>query len=350
MDFITFKKAAKLLPTDISVIMRGRHGIGKSEIVRQMAKSFDLPVIERRLSQVTEGDLLGLPKIEGKATYFLPPEWFVSAMETPCLLFLDEFDRSTREVQQAAMELVLDRSIQGKEIHKDCRVYSAINGGKHGAMYSINSIDPALNDRFWIADIEPSIEEWIKWGQMEGNVITEILDFIRINESELEKDLTKNSHEITPSRRSWTRLSQVFQNNPQLLKNFNSDPTFIAICTGFVGIHSAGLFRSFLQRPYEHIKAEDILDRFEENEERLKKFEIEHLNFAMKKIADHCIDPRIRLWSKSQAKNMSKFFRLLKPELQIALWDKLTVPETKLENVQLLSQYVSDLLVNTLTR
>jgi len=350
MDFLTFKKAANLLPVEISVIMRGRHGIGKSEVVRQLAESFSLPLLDRRLSQVTEGDLLGLPKVDGKATKFLPPEWFVEAMENPCLLFLDEFDRSTREVQQAAMELVLDRSIQGKKIHKDCRVYSAINGGKHGAMYSVNSIDPALYDRFWIADIEPSIEEWVKWGMESKKIIPEILDFIRINNDQLERDLSKNSHEITPSRRSWTRLSKVLQENPDIIKSVRKNDIFIPICTGFVGIHATGLFKSYLLRPFEHIKAEDILDNFDENQERIRAFEVEHLNLALKKIGDHCNDPNTKPWTKSQAKNLAKFFDLLKPELQITLWDKITGSKTKFANVQLISQYVSGTMIGALTQ
>jgi hypothetical protein len=248
------------------------------------------------------------------------------------------------------MELVLDRSIQGKKIHKDCRVYSAINGGKHGAMYSVNSIDPALYDRFWIADIEPSIEEWVKWGMESKKIIPEILDFIRINNDQLERDLSKNSHEITPSRRSWTRLSKVLQENPDIIKSVRKNDIFIPICTGFVGIHATGLFKSYLLRPFEHIKAEDILDNFDENQERIRAFEVEHLNLALKKIGDHCNDPNTKPWTKSQAKNLAKFFDLLKPELQITLWDKITGSKTKFANVQLISQYVSGTMIGALTQ
>jgi hypothetical protein len=351
MDFVTFKKVAILLSENISVLIRGKHGIGKSSVIKQIAEEFGLPVIDRRLAQLTEGDLLGLPKIDGESTYFLPLEWFITATKTPCVLFLDEFDRASREVQQAAMELILDRSIQGRKIHEGCRIYSAINGGKHGSSYSVNNIDPAIYDRFWIADIDPSIEEWIEWGKNEGNIYRPILDFIRINPSELEKDPTKNSYDVIPSRRSWTRLSCVLQNNPDLTKNINKNSSlFIAVCSGFVGIHSSGLFRQYLLRPFEHITAEDIIDRFEENEDRLIQFQVEHLNLAISKIVDNCTDKKIKLWTKSQAKNISKFFKILKPELQIAFWDKLTIVGTKIENIQLLSNYVSDMIISATTQ
>jgi MoxR-like ATPase len=62
-----------------------------------------LPVVERRASQMTEGDLLGLPdtatrSINGrKATTWNAPDWLVTACEQPVLLFLDEVDRALKK-------------------------------------------------------------------------------------------------------------------------------------------------------------------------------------------------------------------------------------------------------------
>ena len=60
MDIATFVTTAKALPPEISVLVRGPHGIGKSQVVRQVARHFNLQVIDRRLSQMTEGDMVGL--------------------------------------------------------------------------------------------------------------------------------------------------------------------------------------------------------------------------------------------------------------------------------------------------
>ena len=75
---------------------RGRHGVGKSQVVYQIAKKmtqilgledklgagYEYPVVERRLSQIGDvGDFLGLPRVEtgdfGPETQFTPPEWFL---------------------------------------------------------------------------------------------------------------------------------------------------------------------------------------------------------------------------------------------------------------------------------
>ena len=63
------------------VLMRGRHGIGKSQLVYQFAGRRTLDVIERRASQMTEGDLIGLPNIEGRSTKWNPPDWFKTACD-----------------------------------------------------------------------------------------------------------------------------------------------------------------------------------------------------------------------------------------------------------------------------
>ena len=67
VDFKTFKTVSKFI-CDVRkpILLRGRHGIGKSEVVYQTAEDLGLPVVERRASQMTEGDLVGLPVIDKK--------------------------------------------------------------------------------------------------------------------------------------------------------------------------------------------------------------------------------------------------------------------------------------------
>ena len=105
VDFATFLSVVPhILDAKLPVLLRGRHGGGKSEVVYQTAAVRGLPVVERRASQMTEGDLLGLPAtadtdIDGrKAPTWNAPDWLVTACERPVLVFLDEVDRATLEV------------------------------------------------------------------------------------------------------------------------------------------------------------------------------------------------------------------------------------------------------------
>ena len=51
-DFATFLSTVPaILQARLPVLIRGRHGVGKSEVVYMIAKERGLPVVERRASR-----------------------------------------------------------------------------------------------------------------------------------------------------------------------------------------------------------------------------------------------------------------------------------------------------------
>jgi len=61
IDFKTFVSVAPhVLNVRKPLMLRGRHGVGKSELVYQVAADLDLPVVERRASQMTFSSLMKL--------------------------------------------------------------------------------------------------------------------------------------------------------------------------------------------------------------------------------------------------------------------------------------------------
>jgi MoxR-like ATPase len=114
-DFHTLSKVIyPIMQQKYPIMLRGKHGIGKSEIVVQLAKYIGVSaLIDKRASQMQEGDLLGLPKLfetDSKVeTVWYPPDWYNKACESPCILFLDELDRASPEVRQGFFELADSR-------------------------------------------------------------------------------------------------------------------------------------------------------------------------------------------------------------------------------------------------
>ena len=208
---VDFKTFIELAPTvsnaRFPVLMRGRHGIGKSQVVNQIAEDDKLPVVERRASQMTEGDLVGLPVIKGNTTSWNPPDWFKFACDNPCVLFFDEVDRATTEVRQGLFELTDSRKLNGWKLHKDTLIYAAINGGEHGSNYQVSDMDPAELDRYSCWDLEPTVEDWLAWAKDRVNTV--IWDFINQNPKHLEHTDDVEPNKVYPSRRSWDRLNQT---------------------------------------------------------------------------------------------------------------------------------------------
>lgn len=343
MRIKTFKNIAKRLPVDISVLIRGRHGSGKSQCVYQIAKELNLPVLERRLSQLTEGDLIGLPhKLEqnGKprATKFLPMDWFVDAMEKPYLIFLDELDRSQSEVLQSVFELLLDRSIQGNKIHPECRIFSAINGGQFGAHYNIQQLDLALLDRVWICDLSPTVEEWLEWGKETNEILPSILRFIEKSSEFLEEEKLDNADPtlVSPSRRSWHRLSHSLKQeyNKDVMSFMDEIDTSSArsderynllqgICSGFVGINSTSMFMTYLSDINKFFKAENILNEFSVHVKKLKTLGVEEHNNIITKLEVYFNSPHDPI-TQEQLANLSRYIDILPKELVTSLIGKLT--------------------------
>ena len=258
IDFATFVKVAPhVAAVRKPVLIRGRHGVGKSEVVYQIAGGLGMPVVERRASQMTEGDLVGLPSTDGNTTSFNPPDWFKTACDNPVVLFLDEVDRATIEVRQGIFELTDSRKLNGHVLHKDTLIFAAVNGGEHGDQYQVGEMDPAELDRWTVFDVEPSTEDWLTWAKDKVDGI--LWDFINQNRNHLEHTGDFEPNKVYPSRRSWVRLNDCFAQAGLLAEDADTSVMF-PLATGFVGFEAAVSFKDFVDNYERQVTVEDILD------------------------------------------------------------------------------------------
>ena len=311
IDFRTFNTViSHILSAKYPVLIRGRHGIGKSELVYQTAKDLGLPVVERRASQMTEGDLLGLPKVEKNVTKWLAPEWLHKACNEPCVLFLDEVDRATMEVRQGIFELCDSRKIAGYTLHPETLIFAAVNGGEHGAQYQVGEFDPAELDRYTVFDVEPTTEDWLSWAK--DNVIQEIWDFINQNHNHLEHNDDYEPNKVYPSRRSWVRLSDTLAAFQQV----DHGSVLYHLSTGFVGFEAAVAFNDFVQNYERQVTVENIID--EGKVGLTKEWKINDHNALIEKIkAKNLFDEKL---TDEQIQNTANYFVRLPSELAMTLW------------------------------
>ena len=313
VDFATFSQIVHHV-TNVRkpVLLRGRHGIGKSTVVYQYAAQQNMEVVERRASQMTEGDLVGLPSIDDNSTTFNPPDWFKAACDRPVVLFLDEVDRATLEVRQGIFELTDSRKLNGHTLHPDTLVFAAVNGGEHGAQYQVGEMDPAELDRWTVFDIEPSVEDWLSWAK-ESQVSDEIWNFINQNRNHLEHTDDFEPNKVYPSRRSWERLDKCLT-QADLLKE--ASPVLYNLTSAFVGFEAAVAFNDFVLNYDRQVTTDDILI---------------HGNFA--KVADFGINDHTAIIDKFEAEetfhneldqdlvdNLARYFVMLPSEVAMKLW------------------------------
>ena len=315
VDFKTFVSLAPhVSAARLPVLLRGRHGVGKSQVVYQIAKQMGLPVVERRASQMTEGDLVGLPSIEGNRTSFNPPDWFKQACEEPVVLFLDEVDRATLEVRQGIFELTDSRKLNGHYLHADTLVFAAINGGEHGEQYQVNEMDPAELDRWSVWDIEPTVEDWLDWGK--ENVDSLVWDFINQNRDHLEHNGDIEPNKRYPSRRSWDRLNQVLV-GANLMEA--PGPQMFALAQSFVGFEAAVAFNDFAQNYDRQVTVDQLLNG--ERADALAKFSLNDNCALIEKLA---ASGKLEEASEEQIKNVAQFFVNIESEAAMKLWEAIT--------------------------
>ena len=86
------------------VFIWGAPGIGKSAIVQDFADSLGLPCVSLLGSQLAPEDIIGVPQIRDGYSVFCPPRTI--ARQEPYVLFLDELNACTSEVQKAFYSLI----------------------------------------------------------------------------------------------------------------------------------------------------------------------------------------------------------------------------------------------------
>ena len=320
VDFATCTTVVpRVLNALLPVLLRGRHGVGKSQVVYQIAESRGLPVIERRASQMTEGDLLGLPdtadtEINGrKATTWNAPDWLVTACEQPVCLFLDEVDRATQEVRQGLFELTDSRKINGWHLHADTLIVAAVNGGEHGAQYQVGEMDPAELDRWTVFDVEPSDEDWLKWAN--GKVDSILWDFINQNRQHLEHRGDFEPNKVYPSRRSWKRFNDTADSTGVFGEEGDRDLLF-NLATAFVGFEGAVSLRDFVEKYEWQVTIADILDAGD-----LSKTEQWGINDHAAMIEKfEASDVFTETLTEDQVTNLANYFVTLPSEVAMKLW------------------------------
>jgi midasin (ATPase involved in ribosome maturation) len=256
-------------PDHHNIMLIGKHGIGKSQIIENYFVKHGKKVVTLFLGQMSDpGDLIGLPVLDEitRKTDFRPPWWFPENNE-PVVLFLDELNRARPEILQCVMDLTLNKRLNGKSLPKGSRIITAVNDGEE---YQLTDLDPALVSRFNIYNFVPTAAEWLLWAA-EQRIDTRIIDFIEKNSDCLDSNAKEYAGlEKMNDRRSWQRVSEVLQNIE------NMDKTAEKTIAGIIGIAVASKFINFIKTNH-GLNVKQILSDFEKYKFKLENLPVHEL-------------------------------------------------------------------------
>ncbi len=201
------------------VMLWGPPGVGKSQMVAQVAEKNAVEVIDIRLSQMEPSDLRGIPFRDNHTV-----EWAIPAMLPDVsrhgrngILFLDEITSAAPSVSAAAYQLILDRRLGQYRVPEGWAIFAAGNRqGDRGVTYSM----PApLANRFSHFEVDTNLDDWVAWAYAH-HIDERVIAFLRFRPDLLFDFDPAHNPVAFPSPRSWEfahRALQKFSERPDLL-------------------------------------------------------------------------------------------------------------------------------------
>jgi hypothetical protein len=208
MQTVTPKQLSKLLlnvALTRPVFIWGPPGIGKSALVEQFACDVALDCVSLLGSQLAPEDLIGVPRIEGNRSVFCPPRMI--AREEPYLLFVDELNACSFEVQKAFYSLINDRRLGEYRLPCGSVVVGAGNRAQDQAI--VKPMSSALMNRMLHVELKPTVRDWLDWAYAQG-LHEWILRYVETRPDHLFMPPPKTEETFTTPR-SWHILSDALQ-------------------------------------------------------------------------------------------------------------------------------------------
>ena len=141
------------------VFIWGAPGIGKSALVEQFAAEIGLPCVSLLGSQLAPEDIIGIPRILDDVSEFLPPKMI--ARKEPYVLFLDELNACSQEVQKAFYSSIHEKRIGEYHLPKGSIVIGAGNRAQDSAI--VKTMSSALVNRMFHVQLKADSKQWIQW-------------------------------------------------------------------------------------------------------------------------------------------------------------------------------------------
>jgi len=191
---------------DMPVLVIGKPGIGKSDIVKHVADTlgYELLIVHPVVEEPT--DAKGMPWIsqKGEVTVadFIPFGNSKKMRETtkPLIVFIDDFGQAAPSMQAAYMQPLLSRELNGVRISDEVRFVAASNRREDKA--AVGGLLEPVKSRFCtILELEVDTDDWVLWA-LNNKMPIELISFIRFNKKMLDNFEPTKDIRNSPSPRT----------------------------------------------------------------------------------------------------------------------------------------------------
>lgn len=150
----------------IPVCIWGKHGIGKTELVENFAKSNGFDFVYIAPAQFEEmGDLVGMPKVVDGKTVFAAPNW-VPTTNRKGILLIDDVNRADDRILRGIMQLLQNFELVSWKLPESWQIILTAN--PDGGDYSVTPMDDAMLTRMLHITMVFEVKTWAKWANENG--------------------------------------------------------------------------------------------------------------------------------------------------------------------------------------
>lgn len=320
----------------ITPLVSGKHGIGKSAMIKSIAEDLGGICITVEGGTLKEGEITGIPyqykDDDGKIKFRFLPYYAIERIQNeekrifeqaggmldistelsgdenryamnnlnakerieaikskkikPVIIFIDEINRTENTVYKELMNILLTRSVNGYQFPWWVLFVGAMNPSTQNSVYATNEMDPAQLDRFIKIKVGDNSTEWLKYGK-EAGISPSILSFIKDNPKCLSSNdkVLDDDEKPTPSPRGWDMVDTLLSSEP-LLRDFfdekENQPKVVEkdmknLVTAKLGATVATMFFASMVSQTRALLPEEILEddeKLSKNRENLEKLAV----------------------------------------------------------------------------
>lgn len=196
-----------------SWMLHGRPGVGKSQIVQELADRIGARLFDLRLTTIEPQDLRGLPYYdhEARKTVWYRPEDLPDDPAEPAVLFLDELTAASPYLQPTVYGLLQERRVGQHKLPANVMILAAGNTVEDGAIaYEMGT---ALSDRLIHMHVVADPRDWLENYAAPKSVSPAVMAFLRSRPDLLDTTdhALRQGDLIACTPRAWERASDILK-------------------------------------------------------------------------------------------------------------------------------------------
>ncbi len=247
----------------ITLCLVGDTGIGKSPIVRQWGDARGAHTYVLNFGHVSQEEVsMAMFNEDGTEFGFVCPSWLrdlnKQAEEKKCaILFLDEWNRSDKNLVNALFTLTDDRRIHDFHLHENVIVVAAMNPSE--GMYLVNEAekDPAVRKRLNFVFVTHDIVGWVQHAR-KNDYHPLVIDYVRAAAQHFYDVGARDAGKAFPCPANWEKVSGILKSAEASGVEL-TDSSVRALVAGQIGRTTMTTFMEYVRDNNTLIQPNEIL-------------------------------------------------------------------------------------------